>query len=337
MPRLPIQLSNFAGPFNGIDGHYDLMPTWDDLVRAAVTVGYPSLASATMPSTFHRSWAVLFRASIVLAYLDAPTGDRIVRSPDYERADSSEKSSISYYLGLFGAKLGAEAVLRTPWLWHYDAYHRLARGVGPISRRPDLIGRTSAGEWIAVEAKGRTNSWTDKLRASAKFQAGTLSQVVHPGGASDPVAANIASITYFNTDGWCLLMDDPPSSARPLELTSGLGELYRAYYRPILAYVTGALEQQETETVEVGETGFKVAYDPDLDLFIGLANAIIESDGTSIDELRPVLSELRVGRDDLSRGRATAVEARDGTSWSLGEDGVMVRLGDRWRARENFR
>lgn len=133
-------------------------------------------------------------------------------------------------------------MLRTPWLWHYDAYHRLAHGVGPIASRPDLIGCTATGEWIAVEAKGRTNLWTDQLRASAKTQARTLDRVVHPGGASEPIAANIASITYFDTDGWCLLMDDPPSSPGPLELTSDLGQLYRAYYQPILEYVAAALE-----------------------------------------------------------------------------------------------
>lgn len=89
--------------------------------------------------------------------------------------------------------------------------------------------------------------------------------------------------------------------------------------------------------MEVGEVEFKVAYDADLDLFIGLANMIVETGGTAVDDLRPSLSELLVGRDGAPRGRAPQVEARDGTVWSLGEDGVMIRLGERWLARESAR
>lgn len=81
MPRLPIRLSNFTGSYAGVNGHHELVLAWDDLVRAAVTTGYPNLAAATMPTTFHRSWAVLFRASIVLAFLDASTTDRMSAPP----------------------------------------------------------------------------------------------------------------------------------------------------------------------------------------------------------------------------------------------------------------
>lgn len=332
MPRFPAQLSNFSGPFAGVNGSYDLSPSWGDLVRAAVTTGYPNLAAATMPATFHRSWAVLFRASIVLAFLDAPLGDRIVRSDDYNRADRSEKGSISYYLGLFGAKLGAELLLRTPWLLHYDAYHRLAQGVGPIARRPDLIGQSITGEWIAVEAKGRTNGWTDVLRAAAKAQARTLDQVVHPGGATEPIEANVASITFFDGEGWCLLMDDPPAKPQPLRLNASLNQIYRAYYEPVLAYVGAALEQEQAESVEIGDVGFKVVHDPDLDLFIGVANAVIETRGAELEALRSPLSAVIEASDGRNRRRLPQVEDEEGRAWSLGEDGVIVRLGDRWQS-----
>lgn len=100
MPRLPVRLSNFTGSFARTNGPHELFPSWDDLVRVAITTGYPNLASATMPVSFHRTWAVLHRASLVLAYLAPSDDNRIVRSDDYCGADRSEKGSISYYLGL---------------------------------------------------------------------------------------------------------------------------------------------------------------------------------------------------------------------------------------------
>lgn len=331
MPRIPAQLSDFGGAFAGVNGFYDLFPSSGDLVRAAITTGYPNLAAATMPVNLHRTWAVLYRASIVLAYLDTPNGDRILRSDDYNRADRSEKGAVSYYLGLFGAKLGAELLLRTPWLLHYDAYHRLAHGVGPISRRPDLIGQATTGEWIAIEAKGRTNGWTDQLRDSAKAQARTLDQVVHPGGVVEPIEANVASISYFDGEGWCLLMDDPPANPQPLRLSSSTYDLHRAYYRPVLDYLSVALEHDEAESVEIGGAGFKVAYDPDLDLFVGVANAVIETSGASIDTVRAALAEILEAHEGSNLQRVPQVEDEVGRDWSLGADGVIVRLGERWQ------
>lgn len=329
MPRLPAYLSDFTGTFAAVNGPHQLTPSWGDLVRTAITTGYPNLAAATMPTTFHRTWAVLYRASIVLAYLASPGGDRLVRSQEYNRADRSEKGSISYYLGLFGAKYVAEAQLRTPWLWHYDVYHQLAQGVGPIARRPDLLGQTSTGEWIVIEAKGRTNGWTNELRTSAKSQARTVNEVVHPNGTIDPISANVASVTYFNQDGWNVIMDDPPTKPSPLRLTGPPSQLYGAYYAPLIDYLGAGLTAETVQSVFIEDVEFKAAYDSDLDLHVGVAAAIIESEGTDIDTARTVVSEL-VSRGAEGSSRLTQL-GDENRSWSVGADGVIVRLGERWR------
>lgn len=323
-------MSNFAGSFAGVNGHHELTLSWNDIVRAAITTGYPNLASATMPAGFNRTWAVLYRASIVLAYLEAPGGSRILRSDDYNRADRSEKGSISYYLGLFAAKLGAEMLLNTPWLWHYDTYYHLAHGVGPISRRPDLIGRTMAGEWIVVEAKGRTNGWTDRLMASAKSQARTIDRIVHPGGAIDPIDANVASVSFFDGEGWSLLMEDPKPKPGPLRLGAPVEDLYRAYYRPLIAYVTSALEGDTATTVVIDDKEFKVVHDADLDIFVGLSAAVLESEGTNLEGIAAGVSAAPDTRD--SRQGRVSKEYLDqfDRRWSVGADGVAVRLGTRW-------
>jgi hypothetical protein len=331
MPRLPAELSNFGRPFASVNGGYDLNPSWADLVRAAIMTGYPNLAAATTPVNFHRTWAVLHRASIVLGYLDAPAGDRILRSADYARADRSEKGSISYYLGLFAAKLGAEMLLRTSHLWHYDAYHRLAYGVGPIGSRPDLIGQATTGEWIAVEAKGRTNGWTGALRASAKTQAQTINQIVHPGGAADAIEANVASVSFFDGEGWTLLMDDPPAKAHSLRLTASSAELYRVYYRPVLAYVSAALESDSAESVVIDGVDFKVAHDADLDVYVGVAGTVIQTEGADPPRVYAEPTQVLAIRDGFRRTSVPQLRDASGIEWSVGADGVIVRLGERWQ------
>lgn len=333
MPLLPIEARRFGGRLASANGHTTCTSSRADLVRAAVTAGYPNLASATTPPSTHRTWAVLFRASVVLAYLQAQPGGRITRSSAYNSADRSEKGAISYYLGLFGAKLSAELVLQTPWLWHYDTYHQLAYGVGPISRRPDLIGKSTTGDWIALEAKGRTNGWAANLLTSAKAQAQTIGSISHPDGRSDFVSANVAAISWFDRDGWRILLDDPAPAGEPLTLRVPEERLAQAYYQPVLRFISSARQDETAESVEIDGAGFKAVHDPDLDVYIGVSQSVIEAEGAVLldgDVWRPTgdgLSSAAGGR----AGRRTGFTDNEDRPWSVGDDGVAVRLGERWQ------
>lgn len=94
-------------------------------------------------STFER----IHRAPMLYAYLlEGPTGT-IVRAETYLGADPSEKSNISYSLGMTLAKLYSEVALATPRLLHYATYaggYAISTAAG--ASRPDLIGLTATGD-----------------------------------------------------------------------------------------------------------------------------------------------------------------------------------------------
>jgi hypothetical protein len=154
---------------------------------------------------------------------------RWVRTPAYNRLDPSEKSAVSYFHGMVGARLMTEDLLRVPLLVHLDAV--LAHlGVSTSKSRPDFVGLDPvAGTYsIALEAKGRSRGWSDHPLTSAKKQARLLPSVV-----STTTTVTAASLMYFEDNQWVGHLEDPPSQKRQIRpLSPGL--LTASYYLPIV-------------------------------------------------------------------------------------------------------
>ena len=93
-----------------------------------------------------------------------------------------KKGAISYAFGMALAKLFAEVLFNTPRLLHlgvYAANYELAVAAG--NSRPDLIGLTTAGEWIVFEAKGRSNGIDENALMAAKEQTQQLLSIDRSG------------------------------------------------------------------------------------------------------------------------------------------------------------
>lgn len=166
---------------------------------------------------------------------------------------------------------------------------------------------------------------------SAKAQAETIGEIAHPDGAVDAVEANIASISFFDRGGWCVIMDDPPAKGQPLRVTTELGEVYQTYYRPLLEFLgsfagTDALSLLRVEGVE-----FRVAYAAGLDIFVGIAVAVIESEGANLESIRSAVADLVASSEVGFELPILRVHDDEGREWSVGADGVIVRLGERWQ------
>jgi hypothetical protein len=82
----------------------------------------------------------------------------------YDGLDPSEKSAVSYFVGLTVAKLLAHRLLDVPWLMHLDVYRRDLQPVLHGGGKPDLVGQNGAGQWVAIESKGRTHGQCARLR-----------------------------------------------------------------------------------------------------------------------------------------------------------------------------
>jgi|LULL01.1.fsa_nt_gb hypothetical protein len=100
-----------------------------------------------------------------------PVGNVWVRTTSYDRLDQSEKSAVSFFLGMAQAQLSCHQLLNVSSLVHIDTY---LRAIGKPSKksRPDLLGYDwLTGTAVVVEAKGRTHGYSDKLVNDAKAQA----------------------------------------------------------------------------------------------------------------------------------------------------------------------
>lgn len=146
------------------------------------------------------------------------------RSASYNRLDPSEKSAVSYFLGMTQCALMAERILHAGATVHVDSLLGL-KGVRLPKSRPDLIGYTSKptsanthGRFL-LEAKGRTHGYSQGTVDSAMKQLRKPDATVQRLVSSNPIYA--ASLSYFapvaprGTPIWRSYLSDPPPPSNP--------------------------------------------------------------------------------------------------------------------------
>ena len=308
MPIVYYEARDFPSEYGTLANSAPLLDaTWPDVVHAAVTVGrrgWRDVFQHGAPSAFE----MVYRAFMVYANLAGAASGGIYKTAANDGLDPSEKSAISYFLGLTFAKLVAGRLLNVHWVMHLDVY---AHYLQPVlvgeggARRPDLVGRDAAGRWHVFEAKGRTNAMTNSVLKSAKDQARALETI---GGVAPHL--RVASITHFRGSGLEVCLADPPPEVdgESLHLNVSDTQFSGDYYKPFVALV----DQNEAEVVTVAGRTVRVVDVACADIRIGLD----EETWTLAREGEPVRA--------LSR-EAAHVEASQ--QWTLGEDGVFVELG----------
>jgi len=226
---------------------------------AAATVGYSPYGSAA--SRITSPLEIQWRTAMVRASLSRQ-GGHFRRSPSYRRLDASEKGALSFFLGQAQAKLFAHDFFRVSRFIHYDKYLEY-KGIPRRKTRPDFIGFRSGGMAIAVEAKGRSDLWTQKLIDSAKKQVAALPPIA---GYADPI--RYAHVAYFNCGEWSARLVDPPPGRQSQETAgSDPALLTAAYYEPIVAAILNNGTEPETVELEDGKRYLRATY-PSVDVRI---------------------------------------------------------------------
>ncbi len=298
MPLIPYRATNFSGAFTQLNGNEQINITWAQLVWAAITVG--KSAGDEYAYGFHSTLERLNRASMMWAYLREDDSGHLRQTNPYEMSDPSEKTSISFYLGMALAKLFAEVLFGVPRMLHLAVYgqnYQIAAGQG--ASRPDLIGLSSNGEWFVFEAKGRSNGFDGQALATAKDQAEQIISI-------DNVAplCRIASQSFFSTNGLRFRMDDPRRSrsnrSRSFNITRT--DFEHTYYSPLRAIIES---RGLTAQLAVARGRFRGTLIKELDCWI----ALVEAEGSLADQSEP--------------------DFPFSTEY-LGNDGVLVRLGSSW-------
>lgn len=300
--------------------------TWEDLIWSAITVGRKNRA-AVIQHDYYSLLEMIYRSTMIGANLRSSNKDELIKTDAYKSLDPSEKSAISYFLGLSFAKLAAEKLLGIPWLIHLDCFSDLS--IDPKdNRRPDLIGMDYQGRWGVFEAKGRTNSIEKKLIQKAKKQ----TQMVRKIDGSNPWV-RIASISYFFYHKLKLHLEDPDethSDAIDFEIPGGEDQFLKYYYQPFISLVENSQSSQE----EVADRTINVVELIEIDLAVGL-DAQVQEILTSVNSIRPRLSNHLEGTTQRRSGNDDAVLPVEDTAPFLGPDGILVRLGSSWEAIEN--
>lgn len=277
--------------------------TWPEIVHAAVTVGRRGWRDVAKHGS-HSVFEMVYRAFMVYANLAGAMGGGLYKTAANEGLDPSEKSAISYFLGLTFTKLVVGRLLDVHWVMHLDVYAQYLQAVaaaGAGARRPDMVGRDATGRWHVFEAKGRTNAATVEVLESAKEQARAL-------GTIRGVAPHlcVASVTHFRRGGLEVCLADPEVDGESIDLDISEIQFARDYYEPFVTL----LDQNPTEARKV--------------------------DGRSIRLVEITCADIKIGLDEetlaqIEAGRAakalTWERESEAPEWTLGKDGVFVELG----------
>jgi hypothetical protein len=131
-------------------------------------------------------------------------------------------------------------------MWFLDVYRDKFNIPPPFGKRPDFFARTSAGEWLALEAKARSNRLPAKGLASAKAQATALQAV-----NDTATVGHVVCWTRCSYGAVVARMHDPSTEAGSggFHLDVGQDDLVRRYYAPVEAIMEASGRQEQNEGV----------------------------------------------------------------------------------------
>lgn len=237
------------------------------LLDCAAKVGIPTIASH--PARRRPLAEMQWRTGLVAANLRPTTsGKSWTRTDAYINLDPSEKSAVSYFLGMAQAALTTRYVLGYPHLVHVDLLLQ-HQGTPLTGRRPDFVAvnptSTRGTAYSAVvEAKGRSNGFAERPLDRAKTQVATTPAI----RGLAPVE-RVASVAYFDdSDRWASVLKDPDGDGGELEL--GLESFLLIYYRTII----DAGRESETWALVDGRYRFAL---PDFPLEFELPELLVDA------------------------------------------------------------
>ena len=135
---------------------------------------------------------------------------------------------------------------------HLDVFRPQLNPVLTGRSRPDLVGQTVGGDWVALECKGRVSEPNNQAKNKAKEQAERLVKI----NGLDPTL-NVGGISYFRKDVLRFFWRDPRSDRarikNPIEVNV-VPAAWANYYAPIIDLVRtqpGFAEQPEGEEISI--------------------------------------------------------------------------------------
>lgn len=322
-PPVYISYESSGFPTNTVRGGNQrglLCVTWDDILRAAITVGRPGwyyVFQYGTPSIYE----ALFRLSLVKMALEPHLyASRLRRTSAARNLDPTEKGMVNYFLGMTFCRLFSEALLDAPWLLHLDVF-RPELDVELSGRsRPDLIGQDNRmSQWYGFECKGRVTRPDSTTIAKAKDQARRVRSVNQV-----RCSLHIGAISYFLEDElrfyWC---DPPPLEHEGIPIDVPLpDDVWRNYYGLVAAIIAQSDVEGPIRPLEI--RGWRDES--------GHAYASIEQSDVRIVVHREIARQIVA--QQWEEARLTAFRASEQlTADGFPADGIQVHAGESWYQR----
>lgn len=312
MPAINYTATRFPPAYHPqLAGRQSLNATWAELVWSAISVGRGELLHLFRHGPFS-AFEMVYRAALLYANLCETPANTLTRSSAYDGLDPSEKSAISYFMGLTLSKLLADKLLDVPWLMHLDVYRAELQPHAFYGRsRPDLVGQNSAGQWIAIESKGRTNDFDEKALERAKEQVENLASIQ---GVAPTL--RVALLAYFSDGVLECAIDDPDrrktDAEEPIHIPLTKERLLEGYYRPFREWLR---EAPNIRTEEISNRRYRIGYMPEVDVSVGVNEDLLAQDSLAPDHIE---------------GQASPRERSSTDHQYEGPDGLLVRVGPLW-------
>lgn len=218
-----------------------------ELLTAAYTIGRKNRwdVFAYGPYSYYE---MIYRTAMILANISETRSGHLKKTPAYIALDPSEKSAVSYFIGLTITKLLADKLLGLPYLVHLELFDRTTAGrvvYNPGKSRPDLINVNTKLESFIFECKGRSGAFDRRAIAKAKQQASKVTSV----DGRRPVL-NVGCEVYFDNFGLLRYKWEDPIPNDKLKFDSlSPVDVIIEYYRPFFELIAhfGSIGNNEIE------------------------------------------------------------------------------------------
>ena len=265
MPNISIEVKNFPPSLASPNGTSSIDVSRHEICQAAAEVG---ATSSVFGNTPHRVVSeIAWRTNIILANLEqTPSGWK--QSSSYKRLDPTEKSGVSYHLGMVLPAIVAKKSWNVPHLVHVDAILQILGKVVGNVQRPDLVGycqgatANSLGR-LLLEAKGRTNGFAQAPITAAIDQLNNAPIDVKKLVGS--AAPRVASLSHFENGYWKGYMTDPPETlvTSPYSDAEFQALIDTAYCWPFIEIMKSPpgdqSQDQENHTVWIPQANIKIS------------------------------------------------------------------------------
>lgn len=196
-----------------------------ELVNKAITVG-----GVVHGSPYERSLRRSSIASMVLSSVRMkPQGRALATTGLYDRAETTEKTGISFRLGMAFAAVIAGRILGVPQMMHVSSR------AGGKGRRADLMGSDRSRGWHVLEAKSRTYDIGVKamrdLLSDAKAQSSVTANDL---SGNRSVATFCVSLAQLWRSPIRVILKDPPPDDDRWDLVFSDEAFFTEYYSPVV-------------------------------------------------------------------------------------------------------